>query len=196
MKKLLCTIAALMITASAFGQGTVIFNNRLPALNGGDQNIYLGGTEQLRGDSLNSMGFPGPGAGYTAGLFLVGQDTPIVTAPFRSNASGSANFFITAPAAPVSITGRAPGTQAQLVIRAWQDTAGSWANAVANPAQFAHGESNPVTVTLGGEVPGSPATPAPYLEGLQEFNLFIVPEPSTIALGVLGAAALLLRRRK
>jgi len=44
---------------------------------------------------------------------------------------------------------------------------------------------------------GSPPSSAPNLEGLQSFQLFVVPEPSVIALGVLGAGCLfLLRRRK
>jgi hypothetical protein len=44
---------------------------------------------------------------------------------------------------------------------------------------------------LGGEV-----TPPPNLIGLTPFQFFLIPEPSVLALGVLGAATLLLRRRK
>jgi hypothetical protein len=60
------------------------------------------------------------------------------------------------------------------------------------------GESAPVNIAgLGGVNPTTGAiVPTPDLSGLQSFNLRVVPEPSTIALGVLGAAALLYRRRK
>jgi hypothetical protein len=47
---------------------------------------------------------------------------------------------------------------------------------------------------LGGT--GSPPAATPNLEGLQSFSLVSAPEPSTIALGVIGASAFLFRRRK
>jgi hypothetical protein len=196
MKKLLCTIAALMIVGSAFGQGTVIFNNRLPANLGGDQRIYLGGSSQMSGDALNSMGFPGPGQGYNAGLYLVGAGgalTEVTTRPFRFNGAGSANFFI--DPITVNVTGIAAGNPGTFRILAWDADAASYDAAVA--AGLAAGRSGDITVAQLGGVPASgPPIADPYLEGLQEFNLFIVPEPSTLTLGVLGAAALLLRRRK
>jgi len=47
---------------------------------------------------------------------------------------------------------------------------------------------------------GSPPGPAVNMEGLESFSLTVplatVPEPSTIALGVIGASAFLFRRRK
>jgi hypothetical protein len=58
------------------------------------------------------------------------------------------------------------------------------------------GESAPLTIAaLGGINPETGAiVPTPDLAGLQSFTL--VPEPSTIALGVLGAIAFFFRRRK
>jgi hypothetical protein len=55
------------------------------------------------------------------------------------------------------------------------------------------GMSNVITVTA----TDAPAPPA-SLTGLQSFTIQpdAIPEPSTIALGLLGAAALFLRRRK
>jgi len=47
---------------------------------------------------------------------------------------------------------------------------------------------------LGGT--GSPPNATPNLEGLESFSLAEIPEPSTIALGVIGASTLLFRRRK
>jgi len=48
--------------------------------------------------------------------------------------------------------------------------------------------------SLGGT--GSPPSATPNLEGLESFSLVTTPEPSTIALGVIGASTLLFRRRK
>jgi hypothetical protein len=196
MKKLLCTIAALMITGSAFGQGTVIFNNRLPTTQGGDQRIYLGGTAQLRGDVLNSMGFPGPGQGYRAGLYLVGAGgalTELAVRDIRFNAAGTANYFI--DPITVNVTGVDVNQPATFRIRAWDADAANYDAAITS--NLARGESNDVLVSALGGTPAGGGLPTadPYLEGLQEFNLF-VPEPSVLTLGVLGAAGLLLRRRK
>jgi hypothetical protein len=47
---------------------------------------------------------------------------------------------------------------------------------------------------LGGS--GSPPAATPDMLGLQSFSLVTTPEPSTIALGVIGASSLLFRRRK
>jgi hypothetical protein len=55
--------------------------------------------------------------------------------------------------------------------------------------------SDPFTVTLGGS--GTPPAPAAALPGnFSGLNIPTVPEPSTIALAVLGGAALFFRRRK
>jgi len=47
---------------------------------------------------------------------------------------------------------------------------------------------------LGGT--GSPPATNPDMQGLESFSLAEIPEPSTIALGVIGASTLLFRRRK
>ena len=56
-----------------------------------------------------------------------------------------------------------------------------------------HGQSPPLRVFLGGTKPDGTELFGGFLVGLQGFIL--VPEPSTMALGLLGAA-LLYRRRK
>jgi hypothetical protein len=56
------------------------------------------------------------------------------------------------------------------------------------------GATDVIGVTLGG--PGTPPTPPSNLTGLNAVQLALVPEPSTILLGLLGAAAMLFRRRK
>lgn len=169
MKKLIIAFAALMVTVAAFGQGAVVFNNRVPP----DINARV----------LMPDGVTGVGAGFTAQLFggaagtAVGQLTALTpTTTFRTgNAAGYVNPV------DVTVTGVAAGAQATLVMRAF--------NGADYASSTIRGESNPITITLGGGT-----LPPANLTGLQGFTL--VPEPSTIALGVLGAALLLFRRRK
>jgi hypothetical protein len=80
-------------------------------------------------------------------------------------------------------------------MRAWEGSAGStYASVLAAGGKT--GKSNIINVgPLGGPDPsGGPDFLDPFMTGMTAFSL--VPEPSTIALGLLGAAALLLRRRK
>jgi hypothetical protein len=89
-----------------------------------------------------------------------------------------------------------PGGWAWLEVRAWDARLGSNYEEVVALGIGGYGES-PLFYARG-SVPGlsPPALPAPLL-GLQSFSLRpIVPEPSTFALAGLGAAALLVFRRR
>jgi len=137
---------------------------------------------------------------YMAQLLLVGTGgslTPI----------GSVASFLGA-AAPgywlpsvVTVSGVAAGASATFQVFAWNGAAGQATYAPALAAWQAGliygGYSLPnagVTVATGGV--GTPASPPSELTGLQPWAVTIVPEPSTIALGIIGGLALLLRRRK
>jgi hypothetical protein len=179
MKKLLVTLAAVLVSVSSFAQGSLIFNNRTQS---GDAPV-------TRPDGT------GAGAGITAQLYLVGAGgvlTPLTpTTTFRTT-SAAAAFFVT-EINPFVIDGILPGQPATVRMRAWETSAGSYEAAVA--ASALNGQSNDVLIPqLGGTPAGGAPIPTPSLNGLQGFAL--VPEPSTMALGVLGAAALLFRRRK
>lgn len=172
MKKLLVTLAAVLVSVSTFGQGTINFNNRTPT---GDARV-------TRQDGT------GAGAGVTAQLFLVGAGgslTPLAgTTTFRTTPA-AATFFVNA--IDVVVPGIAAGSSATVRMRAWEGA--SYDTAVIR------GESNDVTISaLGGTPPVGAPIPTPGLSGLTGFVL--VPEPSTMALGLLGATALLFRRRK
>lgn len=173
MKKLL-TVAALLVVAYATqAQGTVNFNNRT---GGVDAPVFdVGGTAKL------------DGAGFSAGLY---EGTTLLGAavPFRTGAG--AGYWNPAPDGTRS-TGAAPGANATLTVKAWEASGGA-TYAAALAAGKKTGSSDAITVATGG-VGAPPSLPA-VLTGLKSFNL--VPEPSTIALGALGAAVLLFRRRK
>lgn len=215
MKKLLLTIAAVITASTAFGQGEVIFNNRLPFadagiwLDPGQTTRYVSAQEFTATPSGNRAtvygAAPGAtsGAAYTAQLLLVsgnGDLVPLGTTDFRTGAAGG--YFLNAKS--IAVPGVPAGSSATFRIRVWETAAGSYDAAEIG---FFRGESNDVTVgALGGTPPSGPAVPTPFLadpnnaldptRNLQAFGLVMIPEPSTIALGVLGAAALMLRRRR
>jgi hypothetical protein len=181
MKKLLVTLAAVLVSVSTFAQGTIKFNNRL--------------TGQV--DAPVSLQGVGTGAGSLPGamaqLYYIPTTGPAVAltpaTTFR-NASAAAMFYVNEPLTGVIVPGVPAGSTANIQMRAWvggasYETATQWV-----------GESNIIPVSLGGVPAQGAPIPDAVLSGLQAFALRPVPEPSTIALGVLGAAALLYRRRK
>jgi len=180
MKKLILTVAAVIVSVAAFAQGEVNFNNRSGSV---DAKVTFSDTGL------------GVAAGFTAQLYGGPEGTALgalaaltPTTTFRTS-SAAANGYINGT--PVSVPGVAPGSKAALVMRVYP--AGGAFTAKGDAGM---GESNLIVVSLGG---GTIVTP--NMDGLQAFTVAagggpIIPEPSTIALAVLGAGALLLRRRK
>lgn len=114
-------------------------------------------------------------------------------------AFGTAKNFLTGAGAgfisggTVLVPGVAEGASVWIQLRAWEGAAGSSYETTLPGGKT--GFSNSINVTLGGPGLTPPAPPA-TLNGLTGFAISGVPEPSTIALGLLGAAGLLIRRRK
>lgn len=206
MKKVLLTISAVALASSVFAQGTVVFNNRVAG--SVFTRVYLGGTDQRAGNGATDTpvgttdwtGFTQLiGAGYSAALLAApGANAEASALVYQA---GSLTTFRTGTAAgqiaPLTVTlsnvaGDAPAATFQMV--AWDNkggTIGSWSAALADP-QGVLGRSPLFTVNAIG---GAFNTP-PNLTGLQSFNIFPVPEPSTFALAGLGAAAMLIFRRR
>jgi len=181
MKKLLVALAAVLVTVATHGQGQVNFNNY--SQNGGNgAPIYDVGSTTA-----------GPGATATAGLFTLvnGVETLQATAPFFTGAgadflislanSQSADGTVTLTGIPENSTG------VTFEIKAWDKNFASYDLAVA-------GGGKRGAQTFTGDV-GPANLPANNLVNFPGFTL-AVPEPSTIAFGVIGGLALLLRRRK
>jgi|SwirhirootsSR3_FD_contig_71_3019649_length_594_multi_2_in_0_out_0_1 hypothetical protein len=183
MKKLLIAIAAVMITAASYGQGQVVFSNRVGA-DGIDAPVFIGSSTE------------GPGPSFSAQLYLVGANnaltplTPVTT--FQAAGTGSAAIksrYVTAQT--VDVPGVTPGTSANFQIRAWLTTLGSYDQAKASGTGY--GES----IVFAATPNVAPAAPGNLIGlGTTGFSIVNVPEPTVLALGVLGASALLLRRRK
>jgi hypothetical protein len=190
MKKALLALAAVALATSSYAQGIITFyNNDLPVgtrtltdpavRKATDPTLYRAGIFQSPG--------VGAGAGFTAGLFLASNlDTPLAVQTFRLNN----NFELLLTPQDVVVPGVAAGQTANFVVRAWETSAGSYANAAPNR----RGEQAFTSDPLGGQIPGAPPAANATLSGFMGFVM--VPEPSTLALGAIGLGAMMLRRRK
>jgi hypothetical protein len=177
MKKIVAIIATACAASFAYGQGTVLLEN--VNASGKIIPIFLSdGTTQVKG------------ADYKAALIFGGAQQG-GDATFANNGRFAAGS--------VTIAGtKEGGTAAGLSLQVWDTKSGA-----TYAAATVKGASAPFDNPLGGGT-----APPPKLVNLQSFNLSggggqpvpqpgpVIPEPSTIALGVLGAAALLLRVRK
>jgi len=137
---------------------------------------------------------------YMAQLLLVGAGGSLTPVGSVASFLGSAapGFF---NGGVVTVSQVAPGANGTFRVFAWDGASGNTAYAAALAAYTVGtihgGYSLPaagITIATGGG--GTPAGPPASLTGLQPWVVNVVPEPSTIALGVLGGLALLLRRRK
>jgi hypothetical protein len=177
MKKLLLVAACIVATVGALAQGQVNFNNTGPAIGGTGAPVFdTDGTTLLAGTDYLAQLYAGPDAGSLA---AVG-----VATAFRTGAG--AGFIVGGTVATPSV---APGAAASVQMRAWKASDGATFEAA--QAAGLWGMGNIISVTTGGA--GVPPSLPANLTGLTSFSL--VPEPSTIALLALGAAALFLRRR-
>jgi len=185
MKKLLIALACVAATVMVSGQGTIDVRNKATGPNGSvDAPIFdVDGITKL-GSSFLAQVYAGP----------AGNIAPIGTAvPFRDGAgagyyNAGADFLLPVP-------GVALGGTAEIQVRAWEAAAGTYAAAAASTT-FKFGSSTTFSLATGGA--GSPAALPSALVGLTSFSVGLnaIPEPSTMVLGLLGAAALLIRRRK
>jgi len=162
----------MLVSVTAYSQGTVNFANRVTGIL--DAPIF-------DTDTVTKLA----GTGYMAQLYAGATADSLAAVgdalPFRTGTG--AGYINTSGIDPTrTINAVTPGATAFIKVVAWN---------VATPA--IKGESTVFSLATGGGSipPGPPAN----LVGLTSFSL-IIPEPSTIALGLLGAAMLLLRRRQ
>jgi hypothetical protein len=206
MKKTLIVTFAMACAVSVMAQGKVTFNNRVVGtvvapvygVNPANTLEMLQGNDAT-GTPAGSAVYAGPkldGTGYSAQLFWgaglgLTMDMIVNAGPVTAFRAGNAAGFITA--VDGTLPGSTIGSDLTLQLRAWDNRGGqvgTWAEAVA--AGVAMGYSMPFDhVAVGG---GS--LPAKNLVGLQSFNIAEVPEPSSLALLGLGAAAMMIFRRR
>jgi len=177
MKKILLTIAATGLAAGAFAQGTVILENSL-------------GTGYVTLQSAN--GAKAAAGAYQVALLWYNGTSFVQTGAIYQTATANedgAGYFngetVTIP------TYSATGT---FEVEGWYGNFSSYAAATSYKgltASFVNAEGEPSQTIAPKPINGgSPAG------GWNGNMILVVPEPSTIALGGLGAAALLLFRRR
>jgi hypothetical protein len=214
MKKLLGIMTITALAASAFAQGTVSIGNQTglvkqwtSASDSTLMNVAKGsGWVELiaapKGTSLTPL-YTGPTTGFnynTLAAFLTanpGWAVPINTTANPGPIGLGAGIFSNGNATINNITA---GAQADYIILGWTGTSATVDEAItawkAGTAMF--GESaiaTTATADPGATPPGVPVFLRPTFAGMT-LSPIGVPEPSTFALAGLGAAAMLILRRR
>jgi len=208
MKKILLTALLCCATASVFAQGTVQFRNYYAAAS---INAPVG----IEGGALLNASNPlwraaligGPvGSTPTDGMMTLGglsmmyypANTTLTWVNFRTGTTPPAadGFVNVGSSTARAVPGVNWGGQAVVQMVAWQGNfttyADAWQAAQTDPTVLI-GASGVMTLTLPASSTDVNLT---YLVGLSPFNIHPVPEPATLALAGLGAAALLIFRRR
>jgi hypothetical protein len=185
MKKLFVLLACATAAVTSYAQGTVNFTTRISGVVDVIFNDAAGA--KLSGTGYTAQLYGGPANAAEGALVAL---TPTTT--FRTGAGAG---YVT-PGQTVAVPGVPGGQTATIQIRVWNNNGG----AITSYEQASEtGKSDLFQITGLGDPtsspPGVPADPVGFGTG-KVYATTLIPEPTTIALGVIGAAALFLRRRK
>jgi hypothetical protein len=189
MKKLLLTSAlAVLATLSSFGQGSVNFANT--------------STQPVRTRSGAAVPTALQGGTYIAELLYAADGTPATDATFGlvGTRVGGTVGFATPQAGVFNGGGRTvtsitpPGGFGLFQVRVWDTRAGATFEEAMTSTQHELGYSSILRVDTADST--AVPLPTPAALGMTSFQLSIVPEPSAIALGLLGVGTLLMLRRR
>lgn len=185
MKKTLVTIlAAAAVVASSYGQGTVTFANATTSLitKQTSPGVFV---NVVAGDLAKVELLWAPAGTTDIGLFQIVGATAAVGTPSAARFSGGTR---TIPAG-TGLTGIQAGGAVALAVRGFigADYASASLRGVSSIIQLAS-TGNPLTVPA-----GTPTAIATLYTGVQ---LSAVPEPTSMALAGIGAASLLIFRRR
>lgn len=190
MKKLLIIASCMLAVMAAQAQGTLNFANNSSSL------VKYGTTADVP-TALQGTSVP-INSGFNVAMYWLNGATfqKVSNVAAISPVAGRFN------GQNIAIAEVPLGGSGTFQVRVWSGgaTYSSWEAAMASgdPSIYA-GESANLSITLGGG--GSPPASPTVLSGVAGFsgtgigNVRPVPEPSIVALGLLGAAALLIRRR-
>ena len=169
MKKLMIIALAAVSAATMYAQGTVRMVSKNPVTYGPYMCGYLGVPEGTKvGSELNA--------------YLIYENQVMAVQPFAMNSDGTPSGLVKGD---VVVTPLPAGTVvSDLTVQAF-----SWEHFL----PFWLYESAPFSYTT-----GDPADPTKQPDSVLNFESFIVecPEPTTIALGILGLGSLLVLRRR
>jgi hypothetical protein len=206
MKKTLITTLLLAASLPAFSQGFLTWGNnptgfRAPIYGPapGATTLSVSGQSSL-GTPSGATVYSGPllsGTGYTFAIYAgpaAAADssalTLLVSTTFRTGTGALPNGLVNG--GTVTVPGVAPGNPAKFQIRVWDLSTGATYDAAA-----IRGASPVITsAALGGIDTAGNIVSTPATTGWTSFNIYAVPEPSTFVLAGLGAASLLIFRRR
>jgi len=222
MKKLAITISLLAGATVGYSQGVLNWSDYAPASGGLPAfsiEIFLPnpatpGAEQNLGNTPADLppggatygGAPIPnGSAYEVGLYVdtsaaavqndVNAGVPVATSAFSSGFDGR---WDVSGGLNASVPGIPSGTGVFVELAAWSTSGGatSFAQALTQGVAAGYSTTSSGTTALGGR--GSPPATPGTLAGINitDFSVATVPEPSTIALGVIGASTFLMRLRR
>jgi len=194
MKKLYLTAIVCAVTAaSALAQGTIIFDSS----NGSSWVTLKTGPNP---NEVSPTNLPAAGSWTAALLFAPGTTLgqPIGNFTQVSTTLGNAGY-ITGPTVLIGAstgTGEPGGAPGTFIVEGWTGNFANYAAAAAPGGAAFLGQS--VEFVNGVGNPNPPATAPASMTGWDGGLILVspVPEPTTIALGGLGAAAMLLFRRR
>jgi len=196
MKKLATLFAMVVVNlGTALAQGTIDFHNpNTFPLRVAD----AGGTVT----TVGAAGSPLGPASVRVGLFIGTGSTlnSLTMVGMTTNSSSTLPLFVGTfnGGNPYAIAGHPQNEVVNFAFAAWSISSGAltYADAIASGIGYAGNSTIGVGYTLAGGATTPALTFGNGAAQVQGFQLNPVPEPSTIALGLLGAAALFLRRRK
>lgn len=220
MKKLILTTLLATSSLVAFGQGSINVGNdfgsttwRAPIFGPDPSDInrvQTGASSGIAGvPNTGSTVYAGPllqGAGFTF-QFWAGASTgtmaPLYTSTFRTATANKLPAGLINGITTVNVPGTFGGDTAFYQIRVWNNQGGTildWNSALNawNAGSTAAGQSAIVqSGPLGGlDATGGAHPISPNTTDWASFNIYIIPEPATFTLAGLGAAALLIFRRR
>jgi hypothetical protein len=203
LKKFIVTVALMGVTAYSYSQGTVDFDTKAVGARVSytvqfqPGSLFASGNNPVNGTAFYGQLYAAAGAGaLEATLQPVGTRLG-----FRGAGGQGVNAGYLQDLEPVTVTPTGGGP-ATIQLRAWTgaDTTYEIAEvaALAGTPGYGAGKSALTTLAATGNPNGTPPTTQVPLDGLTGFSFQVnnIPEPSTVALGVLGAAALLFARRR
>lgn len=191
MKKLAIISVCLVATFGAYAQGLFNFSNYAP-----------GATPPINAPIMDALGTKLAGTAYLAQMYAGPSATELyaqgIAVPFRTGTG--VGYWVTGNDTSIVLAGgadpwRVAGSTVFVQVRAWAAALGTSYELAAGKGQGQFGElTQALQIASGGG--GVPASVPAFLAGMSSFSLAPVPEPSIVALGLLGAAILVLRRRK